>query len=339
MGLVNFRNEMFLTELTIFGWPIISSRSELNNCKQILQMMGKNLEILQFKQSSPYDSLQAINEFCPNLINLSLEGKLELQDLIHLNHSKLKILSLRGSRLRLNGVLNLPNLVRFEFINDGDFHNSSSSTLLPTLNVWTSSRDVHDAVNAIPESVRELDFMIDSRYINEFIVCVSKKLIFLENFSVQISKNDDEIFDVSLNAIQNLLLHCKELNELAILGGLVGFEMEAFRQIHKFLKLRKLTLLYDEQVVDELPDLLNQSSSLKEILFFINSSDLDYSSDEEENENESSDDDINNEPQKILENEDIRMRKWNKMEERLSLIAENFKNNEVAIQLVDHWCN
>jgi glucose-1-phosphate cytidylyltransferase len=45
--------------------------------------------------------------------------------------------------------------------------------------------------------------------VNEFIICVSKKLYFLENFTVQISKNDDELFDVSFEAMQNLLLHCK----------------------------------------------------------------------------------------------------------------------------------
>mmetsp|Transcript_10980 Transcript_10980/g.17891 ORF Transcript_10980/g.17891 Transcript_10980/m.17891 type:complete len:528 (-) Transcript_10980:1191-2774(-) len=133
--------------------------------------------------------------------------------------------------------------------------------------------------------------------------------------------------DIRSSTIEQFVKSCPELEVLEISESLVGFEAAAFRTlVSKLTHLKRIKMIYDDEIVDQLRDILPLSLALEEIVFFENSSEL---------------------AQLVPGHvggtgstgsaavSDFHIRRWQSMERRLQTLAEKFPS--VHLVLKDAW--
>lgn len=261
-----------ITHLAIYGF---SSKFPASECLNImLSMFGKNLETLRLMETSPTCAFKILQtNVCPALSNLCIQGEQYLEDLWGFKSDTLKSLSLHDTTIKLSGynstysTLRFPFLVRLELIDRADVTSVS----------WRTEEEIRDAISTLPLSLKEIELRIDSILANQAIVELSKRLSQLETLSLQLpDRGDDGPTDISLTTILALRHGCPSLQSLEISDGLTGFEVDAFVALKDFKCLRKIKLLYDDNIVDALPRLLQVSSSdtIEDVQFYENAGEI-----------------------------------------------------------------
>ena len=281
--------------LTIYGYP--SPYVPTGALDTLLQIFGLSLKTLQLMETSPVYLLSMLRmNVCPNLTNLTIQGKQVITDLLDLQCDSLRSLSLLETGVRLGSgrgklsILQFRNLVKLELVDK-----------LETTNLlWQTEQDIVDGISVLPTSLRELELRIDSRLANATIIELSKRLKNLEDLRLQLPDRDElGPDDISTSAIAALRHGCPRLSLFETTDGLIGIEVDAFISLKEFRCLRKLKVLYDDNIVDALPKLLEESSSnsLDDVQFYENAGE-------------------------ILEDDGAT--RWNAMEERLAKISAIF---------------
>ena len=160
-------------------------------------------------------------------------------------------------------------------------------------------------------SNKQIELRIDSRLANPAIIELSRRLSKLQSLSLQLpDKDENGPDDISFSAIAALKNGCPYLLTLEITDGLIGFDVDAFVALKDFSRLKRIKLLYDDQIVDALPRLLEESSdSIEDVQFYENAGDI-FS-------------------------EDDGPARWHAMEERLEKMSAVFTC--VNIGLSDYW--
>lgn len=262
-----------LESLTIFGWPKVGNRAtgqRLPSCHNLFRLFGSSLKSIKFKESCPQDIFESILSFANQLNSVEVEGQLNSMALQNFTSETIVFLSLIDSKCKLDFPLRLPSLQKFEYLNK-----SANS------NLWESVTDVLNAISSIPSTVTDLNFSVASEYGNQFIAAVGKRFPVLERLSVSLSDNESSAganaivpADINSLSMSNLCANCQSLRCVEISGGIVGVDLAAFKLLAHLPLLRRVILLYNEEIVNELPHTLNSGSNLEEIIFFENAGEI-----------------------------------------------------------------
>lgn len=262
-----------LTHLTIYGFP--NTFAAAGCLDLLLPMFGKQLESLQFMETSPVGVLKTLQtNVCPSLSYLCIQGEQQVDDLWGFESRTLRYLSLHDTAIKLgiNGThihdtLRFPFLVRLELIDRADMTNP----------LWATEDDIREGISTFPLSLKEVELRIDSRLANTAIVELSRRLSNLEALSLQLPDKDEEgPDDISFSTIAALKHGCPFLLSLEITDGLIGFEIDAFVALKDLAHLKRIKLLYDDNIVDSLPRLLDESvyDSIEDVQFFENAGEI-----------------------------------------------------------------
>ena len=298
--------QLNMAELTIYGYP--NSFVSTGCLELLLSIFGRNLETLQFMETSPIGVLKTLqSNICPVLSNLTIQGEQLLDDLMGLKSDTLKFLSLRDTSIKLSGrigvheTLQFSHLTRLELIDKVDSSNR----------LWRTANDINEGMSVLPPSLKEIELRIDSRLANPAIIELSKRLCKLQTLSLQLpDKDENGPDDISFSAIAALKHGCPYLIVLEITDGLIGFDVDAFIALKDFTFLKRIKLLYDDSIVDLLPRLLEESAdSIEDVQFYENAGDI--------------------------FNEEDGSARWHAMEERLEKMSAVFTC--VNIGLSDYW--
>jgi hypothetical protein len=232
------------------------------------------LESLQFMESSPAGVLKLLqSNLCPILSNLCIEGEQLFEDLWGFQSDSLKFLSLHDTGMKLcnnnsiHDTLQFPFLTRLELTDKGD--NTSA--------LWRTEDDIRRGISTLPSSLKGVELRIDSRLANIAIIELSKRLCNLESLSLQLpDKDEDGPNEISFSTISALKNGCPSLFSLEITDGLIGFDVDAFLALKDFTCLRKIKLLYDDNIVEALPRLLEESysDSIEDVQFYENAGEI-----------------------------------------------------------------
>lgn len=294
-----------VTHLIIFGWPNIDLELEQNLteklvhiCLAFLNVVGNNLVSLHFMETSPAYLLEAVATKCPKLTCLTIEGTQTQCPVLNFESDNLKILCLRDTDIQFHGPLRLPNLKRLEYLDRNNLSKSASVAL------------IEQAINSIPESVRELEIRVNSLFANAFLYCVSRRLHGLESLAIQMPDSSNELPpDITRQSLQCIREGCPQLLCLEVTDGFIAISTDAITVLGTFPKLRRIKLFYDENIIHHLVEILNESKSIEEVTLLENASEL-YS-------------------------ESGGPESWNEMEEALKEIGKAFPN--VSLNLADCW--
>lgn len=261
-----------LGHLIIYGYPDTFPTA---GCLDLLMtIFGLHLETLKFMESSPRNLLKLLHkQICPSLLSLSIEGEQPLEDLLGLHCNTLKNLCLHNTAIKLSsglqhqGPLQFSNLTSFELTDRADTGNL----------LWKTGQDVRDGMSVLPISLKDLTLRIDSRLANAAIIESSKRLLNLEMLMLQLpDKDENGPDDINYSSVVALKHGCPSLIALEITDGLIGFDVDAFVALKDFRNLRRIKLLYDDNIVDALPRLLEESSSssIEDIQFYENAGEI-----------------------------------------------------------------
>lgn len=258
--------------LTIYGYP--STYVPTGALDTLLQVFGMSLKTLQLMETSPVYLLSMLRmNVCPNLTNLTIQGQQLIEGLLDLQCDSLRSLSLLETGIRLGrgrgklSIMQFPNLVKLELVDKMETTNQ----------LWRTEQDIVDGISVLPTSLRELELRIDSRLANVAIIELGRRLQNLEDLRLQLPDRDElGPDDISFSAIAALKHGCPRLSLFETTDGLIGFDVDAFISMKDFRCLRKLKVLYDDNIVDALPKLLEESSSnlLDDIQFYENAGEI-----------------------------------------------------------------
>ena len=89
-------------------------------------------------------------------------------------------------------------------------------------------------------------------------------------------KDENGPDDINYSSVVALKQGCPSLIALEITDGLIGFDVDAFVALKDFRNLKRIKLLYDDNIVDALPRLLEESSSspIEDIQFYENAGEI-----------------------------------------------------------------
>lgn len=299
--------QLNLSELTIYGYP--NSFVSTGCLDLLLSTFGNNLETLQFMETSPARVLKALQtNICPVLSNLTIQGEQQFEDLWGLRSETLKFLSLRDTAIKLSRTFGIPDVLQFACLTRLELIDRVGDA---SNRLWRTTEDITEGMSVLPLSLREIELRIDSRLANPAIIELSRRLSKLQSLSLQLpDKDENGPDDISFSAIAALKNGCPYLLTLEITDGLIGFDVDAFVALKDFSRLKRIKLLYDDQIVDALPRLLEESSdSIEDVQFYENAGDI-FS-------------------------EDDGPARWHAMEERLEKMSAVFTC--VNIGLSDYW--
>ena len=169
-----------------------------------------------------------------------------------------------------------------EFLEDLELHRSNfllhpkcldSFPVLKSLRYTPSFRcdsaQVEGVIAASPAILRHLSIEIPSQTGNDAINAISRRLFILESLSIQGSYESGSL---SQEAVLKLGRKCLFLNFLEVTSTKsvsdLQFDVPSFMTLASLPSLKKLRVKYDENLVNVLSDLLQQSDSLREICFW-----------------------------------------------------------------------
>lgn len=132
------------------------------------------------------------------------------------------------------------------------------------------SAQVEGIVNALPAVLCQLSLEIPSQTGNDVLNAVSKRLHIIQQLDVQSSH---ELGSLSAEALLNLGRKCLYLTAFSVTSTKSVSDMSfdggaAFMMLSSFPSLKTLRVKYDDVSITFLPDLLNQSDSLREIILW-----------------------------------------------------------------------
>ena len=158
--------------------------------------------------------------------------------------------------MKIKDLIDCIHLQRLEYINREE-------------DMLREASEVSLAVQNMPISLRELEIGVSSLLANETLVNIAIYLPNLEFLSLKLSDLSGILpADISLETMERLHSGCPLLSTLEISGSVVGIEVAAFLFLQHFLYLRKIKLLYDEDIIDALCMLLYKAEYLDEIIFY-----------------------------------------------------------------------
>lgn len=218
--------------------------------------IGANLRVVKFRFASPANLFATLPSL--RLEHIEVDGPQEMGQLLALNIPALIHLRLKNSRMRLSGSLQCPKLQTFEFYG----RLAHDGTLL-----WRNATDVHAAIAALPPSLIYIELSMDPQFINVILRCIADRFPLLESLILEMPDEVEleQSTKVSQQTILILINQCPNLYSIEFRNSFVTYDVDAFLYLAQFRKLRKLRLIYDEDTVDLLPALLENSPSIEEV--------------------------------------------------------------------------
>lgn len=192
---------------------------------------------------------------CPNLKKLRVDRASSLQDMCIYKNVLLEKLELHRS----NFLLEPKCLDRFPILR----------SLRYTPSFRCDSAQMEGIIAASPTVLRELSIEIPSSTGNDILNAISRRLFILESLSIQGSY---ECGYFSQEAVLQIGRKCLFLNNLEVTSTKsvsdLKFDASSFMTLASYPSLKKLRLKYDDLLISHLSDLLNQSDSIREIIFW-----------------------------------------------------------------------
>lgn len=231
----------------------------------MFRLVGATLRVLKFRFASPANLFATLPSL--RLEQLEVDGPQDVHQLLALELPSLLHLRLNNSRIRLSGKLQCPRLQTFEFYG----RLASDGSLL-----WRNAEDVTAAVAALPSSLLYLEMRLDSRFVNTALSSIAESFPVLEGLTLDMPDEAELVHStkVSKEVMLVLTMSCPRLYSIEFRNSFVSFEADAVLYMAQFRNLRKLRLVFDDDVVALLPDLLAKSSSLEELHLYQDRGDI-----------------------------------------------------------------
>lgn len=278
---------VFLKNITFFGWPSTGldfNLDMLRYCEDILSAIGGSSQSIQFYDSSPRGILWRLTSVCPKLEEILVEGD-QSRAGATLSSSALTTLRLSQTSARLDmDSLKTPNLSLFEYLDDMNPQRHCNEM------VFKNFHDVYTFVRAIPPNIKDFGIRISSSHADDVLNAITGHLHNLESLRLQLPEvnryadypfmswdGDDgpvqEIHHSNITyftAEQMTMLKtaCPRLISIEISNTCISLHPAALLALGELDKLRRIKLLYSEELAQILPQFLSISKQMEEVTFF-----------------------------------------------------------------------
>jgi len=254
---INFPVTAYSTERKKDIFPflknLILDSSNLNHVNlkgrsRLLDILGTNLETLSFRGLSPAGIFSVLGKLCKKLKKLRVDKATSFVDLLAYQNEDLEHLEILRCNFVLNSFLPFPKL----------------KTLIYSPAMRCEENQIEGVVFSLPISLIHISLEIPSEMVNSLLNAISKKLKIIEKINIQAAFGTGLVESSSLKVLGN---NCISLKEFEIVStksvNSITFDSSAFKAFGSFLACECITVMYENNVIDDLVDTLKRSLSLK----------------------------------------------------------------------------
>ena len=215
---------------------------------RLLEILGSNLESLSFRGLSPTGIFSVIGKLCKKLKKLRVDKATSFVDLLSYQNENLEHLEILRCNFVLNSLLPFPRL----------------KTLVYSPSMRCEESQIEGVVFSLPINLIHISLEIPSEMVNSLLKAISKKLKIIEKINIQAAFGTGLVESSSLTILGN---NCISLREFEIVStksvNSITFETSAFKAFGSFFACESVSVMYEDNIVDDLVDTLKRSLSLR----------------------------------------------------------------------------
>jgi hypothetical protein len=222
---------------------------------RLLEILGRNLESLSFVGLSPTGVFSILSSRCPKLKKLRVDKAHSESEVSTYKNEHLEELEL----CRANFVLHAGSLNNFPRIKRLRFSPSFRC----------ESAQLEEVIGATPLSLQQLSMEIPSAVASDVILAISRRLRLLESLSLQSTYEAGTISEEAFRRLgrQCLFLRSFELTSAKSVSD-ITIDAAAFGTLALFPSLQRLRLRCDDVSLACVPDLIEQSITLRSVVLW-----------------------------------------------------------------------